>query len=153
MIILAFAEESIQLVPDGTILIHLVMVVVMVALLNRTLFRPINKILADREAQTTGRADETRRLRGDIDRDLSRYERDLREARTSGYHLIERERGQALKLREQNLSQVRDEIRAEVDREKREIERQAAGARETLRAQAIESAREIGSQILHRPVK
>ena len=43
------AETSIQLVPDGTLLLHLLMVGVMVAVLNRTLLKPINQILAERE--------------------------------------------------------------------------------------------------------
>ncbi|HEV7398045.1 MAG TPA: hypothetical protein VGN86_16155, partial [Pyrinomonadaceae bacterium] len=71
MIILALAENSIQLVPDGTILLHIVAVVVMVAILNRTMFRPINKILADREAQTAGRSSEAKKLRADVEDSIS----------------------------------------------------------------------------------
>jgi F0F1-type ATP synthase membrane subunit b/b' len=153
MIILAFAENSIQLVPDGTILFHLFLVIVMVALLNRTLFGPINKVLADREAQTSGRTAQARQLQGKVETNLAQYERDLRAARASAYGMIESERAKALQSRETALSKVRDEIRSEVRREKTEIERQAVEARETLRAQAIESALVIGSQILRRPVR
>ena len=56
------AESSIQLVPDGTLLVHLVMVAVMVAVLNRTLLRPVNKILADREKHILGRVDEAQEM-------------------------------------------------------------------------------------------
>ena len=38
------AETSIQLVPDGTLLLHLLMVAIMVFVLNRTLLKPINQI-------------------------------------------------------------------------------------------------------------
>ena len=152
MTFLAFAENTIQLIPDGTLLFHLFTVVVMVAVLNRTLFRPINKVLADREAQISGRAGEAKKLRDDIETSLSRYERGLREARTSGYHLVEIERTQALKLREEKVVKVREEILTELTREKTEIERQTAEAREALRAEAIKTAAVIGSQILHRPV-
>ena len=38
------AEASIQLVPDATLLLHLVLVVVMVFVLNRTLLKPINDV-------------------------------------------------------------------------------------------------------------
>ena len=51
-------EASIQLVPDGTLLVHLVMVVVMVFILNRTLLKPINQILEEREKQVAGRLKE-----------------------------------------------------------------------------------------------
>jgi F-type H+-transporting ATPase subunit b len=152
MIILLFAENAIQLVPDGTLLIHLAAVVIMVAVLNRTLFRPINKILADREAETSGRASEAKRVQLIIEQSLIRYERVLRDARTSAYHLVESERAEAMKLREQRINMVKGEIRTWVAREKAELERQAAAARESLKAAAVQSAIEIGTQILHRSI-
>ena len=81
MIFLAFAENSIQLVPDGTLLLHLITIVVMVFILNRTLFRPINKVLADREAETLGREREAKKLRATVEGSLLKYERGLRDAR------------------------------------------------------------------------
>jgi len=42
---LGFAENSIQLVPDGTLLLHILIILVMVYVLNATLFKPINRIL------------------------------------------------------------------------------------------------------------
>jgi F-type H+-transporting ATPase subunit b len=153
MIILALAESSIQLVPDGTLLLHLLLVVAMVAILDRTLFRPINKVLAEREAQTTGRVDEASKLQDDIEKALSQYERTLREARSSAYHFIEQERTEALKLREGEISQVREEIKSLVTHEKTEIERQVAAARAALETEALTTAVQIGSQILHRPIR
>ena len=48
---LAFAEGSIQLVPDGTILLHIVFVLIMVAILNRVLFRPVAQVISEREGR------------------------------------------------------------------------------------------------------
>jgi F-type H+-transporting ATPase subunit b len=152
MIILAFIENAIQLVPDGTLLIHLFIVVIMVVVLNQTLFRPINKVLAERDAQTSGKLDEAKNLRVDLENGLARYERGLREARISAYHLVEKERTEALEMREEQVIQVREEIRTWVAQEKAEIERQAEEARRTLALESIQSALQIGSQILHRPV-
>ena len=53
------AETSIQLVPDGTLLLHLLMVGIMVAVLNRTLLKPINQTLSEREKQIAGRLKES----------------------------------------------------------------------------------------------
>jgi|SRR6267142_6862464 len=153
MTILAFAESSIQLVPDGTLLLHLLIVVAMVAILNRTLFRPINKVLAEREEQTSGRLNHAQQLRAELESNLLRYERGLREARSAAYHLVEIERTQALRQREDKLTLVREEIRLSIAQERAEIERQAQEARKTLAVEAIQSAIQIGSQILHRPVK
>ena len=58
MTFLAFAENSIQLVPDGTLILHIVIILVMVFVLNATLFKPINRILEEREKRTRGRSGE-----------------------------------------------------------------------------------------------
>jgi len=38
---LGLAENSIQLVPDGTLILHVLIILVMVYVLNATLFKPI----------------------------------------------------------------------------------------------------------------
>ena len=56
------AESSIQLVPDGTMLLHIVIIAIMVAVLNRTLLKPINEILQRRDALLSGRMTEAQVL-------------------------------------------------------------------------------------------
>ena len=55
---LGFAENSIQLVPDGTLLLHILIILVMIFVLNATLYKPINRILEAREKRTKGRLSE-----------------------------------------------------------------------------------------------
>ena len=57
MILLAFAE-SIQLFPDGTLFIHIALILLMIWVLNRTFFRPINRIIQSREKHSGGHASE-----------------------------------------------------------------------------------------------
>ena len=55
MVVLAFAEGSgIQLVPDGTILIHIALILLMIWVLNRTFFRPINRVIQSHEKNKGG---------------------------------------------------------------------------------------------------
>lgn len=152
MIILAFAENAIQLVPDGTLFLHLLIIIVMVAVLNRTLFRPVNKVLAEREEQTSGRLSQAKELRVELENSLLRYERGLREARSAAYHLVELERTEALRDREERVSQVKGEVRSWIDEQRSEIEGQAEAARKTLGFESRQSGIQISSQILHRPV-
>ena len=148
--VLAFAESAIQLVPDGTLLLHLLIVVAMVAVLNRTLFRPINRVLEEREAQTGGRLSGAQEVRQTVESSMKQYERGLREARSAAYQLITVERGEALKQREESIAQVKEEIRSWIGEERAQIEQQAEAARRSLAAESGESAIRIGSQILHR---
>ena len=60
--VLGLAENSIQLVPDGTLILHVIIILVMVYVLNATLFKPINQILESREKRTRGRLSEAQEV-------------------------------------------------------------------------------------------
>ena len=63
---LGFAENSIQLVPDGTLFLHVLIILVMVYVLNATLFKPINRILEAREKRTRGRLTEAEEILSNV---------------------------------------------------------------------------------------
>jgi len=149
---LAFAEDSIQLVPDGTMLLHIVIILVMVFVLNATLFKPINRILAARDQRTRGREGEAQGILNDVTAKLSDYEQRLREARAAAYALAEKERTAALQERQKNLNDMREKLAESTAQEKAVIRRQAGEARETLEVDAQRIASEISSRVLHRPV-
>jgi F0F1-type ATP synthase membrane subunit b/b' len=150
--IFAFAENAIQLVPDGTLLLHLLIVVGMVVLLNGTLFRPINKVLEERESQTKGRLNEAQGVRQKLHMGLLEYDRGLREARLAAYQFIETVRAEALSQREKEISAVKEAQRTWISNQVAEIEHQVDETRKILAAESTETAVRIGSQILHRPV-
>lgn len=152
MIFLCFAENSIQLVPDGTLFLHIAIILIMVFFLNATLFKPINRILEERERRTRGRSGHARDILRDVEEKMSRYERTLREARTEGYRLMEQERATAMRERQIKLDAVRDEIGRSVTEQKDAIKTQVEDARATLKDEALNIAAEIGAHILHRPV-
>ena len=81
---LAFAE-SIQLVPDGTLFLHIAIILFMIFVLNRTLFRPVNRVIEERERRTVGRSGEAREALRRVEESLSRYERSLRDARRESF--------------------------------------------------------------------
>jgi F-type H+-transporting ATPase subunit b len=152
MTFLAFAENSIQLVPDGTLFLHILIILVMVFVLNATLFKPINRILEERERRTRGRSGEAHDILQRVEEKMTRYERTLREARAAGYQLMEQERAAALSERQASLDAVKDEISRSVAEQKETIHEQVEEARSTLDQEARGIAADIGSQILHRPI-
>jgi F-type H+-transporting ATPase subunit b len=147
------AEASIQLVPDGTLLLHLLLVVVMVVVLNRTLLKPINHILSEREKQITGRLREAEALTAESEEKLKKYDDTLREARTAGYKLLEKERTEGLKEKEQKLRQYRDELSREVKAQLEQTRNQERAVKGELEAQAASIGSLISSQILRRPAR
>ena len=144
------AETSIQLVPDGTLLLHLLMVAVMVFILNRTLLKPINKILAEREKQISGRLKEAEALAAETEEKLRRYNATLREARAEGYRLLEKERAAALKEKDEKVRLYREELSKKVATQIELTRRQEQNVRAELESQAVSVGDLISSQILRR---
>ena len=147
------AETSIQLVPDGTLLFHLLVIAIMVFVLNRTLLKPINQILAERERQIAGRLSEANALKAETEEKLTKYNQTLRDARTGGYRLLEKERAEALKQKEEKLRLYRDEMLKEVAQQKDATRKQEEAARAELEAQATSISDLITSRILRRPAR
>jgi len=147
------AESSIQLVPDGTLLVHLVMVAVMVFILNRTLLKPINDILAEREKQVAGRLKEAEALATETDEKLSKYNAALHDARSEGYRLLEKERAAALKEKDEKIRLYREEMSKTVASRLDQTHQQEQKVREELESQAAVMGDLISSQILRRTAR
>jgi F-type H+-transporting ATPase subunit b len=151
-VILGFAEDSIQLVPDGTLVLHVIIILVMVYVLNATLFKPINQILASREKRTRGRLSEAQEIMASVTEKTTDYEKSLRQARAEAYAYSEAQRAEAMKERQARLNEMRAELATSVAHEKQAIERQATDARSSLEGDSRQLAAEIGSRILNRPI-
>src|SRR5262245_11647733 len=137
---------------DGSFLFIFFSILLLIYILNHTLFKPINQILDERERLGTGRIGESRRMMGEYEERLKRYESQLREARGEAYQRLEVERRETALERQRMIAEVKAETSAQIDGAKQEIARQAAGARQNLENEARAMAGAISSQILHRPV-
>jgi F-type H+-transporting ATPase subunit b len=149
---LGFAENSIQLVPDGTLILHVIIILVMVWILNKTLYKPINRILEAREKRTRGRMSEAQEILNDVGGKVSNYERQLRQARAEGYALSEQERAVAMQERQRKINEMRQQLSESIAQEKQTIQTQVEEARVTLESESRRIAREIGERVLNRPL-
>ncbi len=144
------AESSIQLVPDGTLFIHLLMIAVMVVILNRTLLKPINKILQERDKNILGNVEDAKSLLKTRDERLTEYSSALREARSDGYHLLEKERAEAVKLKDEKVRVFKEQLAQKVVAEKQATKNQERDVRQELEVQAKSLSEMISAQILRR---
>lgn len=152
LLVLGLAGNAIQLVPDGTLILHGLIIVIMMVVLNRTLFKPINRILEERERRTTGLLSEAEQTLARIDQSLRQYEETLRGARAEGYQLLERQHSEATRERERQIASARELLRNQTSTEKQQIRSQSEIARSTLSQEARKIASRISAQILGRPV-
>jgi len=150
MLPLGLAENSIQLVPDGTLILHVLIILVMVYVLNATLLKPVNRILEVRDKRTKGRLSEAQQILSDVSEKFREYERTLRQARGQAYAFAEKERAGAMQERQVKLNEMRERLAESIKREKEGIKRQSEEARATLEVESRRLAREIGSRVLHR---
>jgi F-type H+-transporting ATPase subunit b len=151
--LLASAGGAIQLVPDGTLLFHLALIVVMVGLLNATLLKPVNRVLEERERRTRGRIGEAQKILAIAEEKMLEYERRLREARVSGYTLLEEQRSAASQERERRVSGVKAEVIRWRDEEKERLKRDEVAVKAGLMKDARKRAYEIGVRILGRHLR
>jgi F-type H+-transporting ATPase subunit b len=151
-LVLGFAENSIQLVPDGTLILHVIIILVMVYVLNATLFKPINKILESREKRTRGRLSEAQEVMKSVKEKLGEYEGSLRQARSEAYALAESQRAEAMMERQRRVNEMRNELAQSIATEKEAIQQQATEARASLEVESRLIARDITSRVLNRSV-
>jgi F-type H+-transporting ATPase subunit b len=151
--LLAFAENSVQLVPDGTLFLHIAIIAIMVFVLSRTLFRPINRVLEERDLTTKGRLSEAEAIARRARQTVEQYEERLREARTHGYQQMEQQRASALRKREEQILGLKAEITGWLNEQKAELRNQAENARRMLATESRVLGVKIASRILGRPIK
>ncbi len=144
--VLAFQE--VRLVPDGTIFIHIALILLMIWVLNRTFFRPINRVIESRERNKGGRFGEARDILGTVAEKQANYNAAILEARSNGYEMIAGERSQAITERQEKLGAVKAEVEQSLARENEELERQIAQARTVIASDAEQLAEKISSNIL-----
>ena len=147
MFLFAFAE-TVQLLPDGTLFIHIGMILLMIYILNRTFFRPINRIIEARVKNKGGRFTEAEEILNKVEKKQMAYENDLLKARSAGYEIIEKKRLEAIHKRQAEIEQVKAETGAKFSSSKEEILSQTNEARTAIKSQADELADRISANIL-----
>jgi F-type H+-transporting ATPase subunit b len=148
MAVLAFAEGSIQLLPDGTLLIHIAMILAMIWILNRTFFRPINKVIESRDARRGGGVTEAETILKQVDEKHALLEAEMLGARTRGYELIEQVRGEAVAQRDAAIASARAEVEEKTAKDRVELEAQTVAARAEIATAAEKMADQISSNIM-----
>lgn len=145
----AAAGPTVQLLPDGSMLIHIALILVMIYILNRTFFRPINRIIESRVKKEGGRYTEAEKILNQVSEKQARYEAAMLKARSEGYELIEKERSAAIRKRETELNAVKQEVAQKLAGEKENINRQTTEARAAIAQEANEMADKISRNILN----
>lgn len=150
MTVLALAGSVLSL--DGSFLFIFISILCLIYILNHTLFKPINRVLDERERLGIGRLEEAKRLLSQHEERLGKYEEQLRAARAEAYGQLESKRREAQAERAQVITEIKTETAGQIEAAKQEILKQALAAKQNLEKEARVMAATISSHLLHRPV-
>jgi F-type H+-transporting ATPase subunit b len=137
---------------DSSILYQVVLFVVLWLLLDRILFRPYLKLLADREQKTTGAQQDSSELEHEGARLRAEYEERIAQARSTGYATREEILQSARLEREKILAEAREEAARILENVRREIATVVDRERQVAAAEAAVLAAEMAGKALGRKV-
>ena len=147
MFLLAFAE-SIQLIPDGFLFLHIALILVMIWALNRTFFKPINDIIQKRLRMQGSRGGEAGEILRSVEEKQKQYQQSMLAARSETYEMIERERAAAVEARQQAIMEAKAASANLLDSEKQRIAEMRAAAEAEIAVEAERMAGKISENIL-----
>ena len=151
--VLAFAEGGSNIInPDGSLVFVLLLFLLFVFVMNRLLFRPISRILDQRQTLTVGAAHDARAAARRYEMRLGEYEATIRQARAESYKQLETRRAAALEARHQVVEAAKQQTTEEINQAKAEIGRQTEQARTLLATESEQIAENISRTILGRTV-
>jgi F-type H+-transporting ATPase subunit b len=150
---LAFAEGGGNIIsPDASLVFVLVLFLVFVFVLNRILFRPISRVLDERQTLIEGSANEARAARRRYEGKLADYEATIRQTRAESYRHLEQERAAALEERRSLIDGAKQQAHEQIGHAKIEIGQQVGHARTALESEARQIAERISRTVLGRTV-
>ena len=135
---------------DGSFLVIFISILLLIFILNRTLFAPINQVLDERERLGAGRLGEAQRLLAQYEERQKGYESQLSAARADAYQTLEAQRKEAQTARQELLAQVKQDTATQIAAAKNDLAKQSAAAQQNLESEARAMASLITSQLLKR---
>jgi len=150
----AAASTNLELVPDffGILPLLILFFVLLMFPANALLFKPIFRVLDEREKRTNGTRQRAEKIMRDAEETLANYERAVRDVRDEA----ERDRkSNVATARTENASvtaEARSQAQAEAERAGRELAAALEESRVVMREQAESIAAEAAARVLGRPL-
>ncbi len=138
--------------PDGSLVVIFILFILFVFVMNRLLFRPVGRVLDQRERKTEGARHEARASIRVYQGKVAEYEFSIKQTRAETYRLLQQAREKALAERARLLDEARRSAGQEIDGARAELERQVVAARAVLERDARQIAAVISRNVLGRPV-
>ena len=137
---------------DYTLLIQIIGFFILLVILNRFLYRPVQKILAERDSQIGGFLKNAAETDKEISEGIIAYEKKLKEAAVKGNEERAKIRQEGVEKEKATLEAARAEAFKELSGIRTEIEASKKSAIASLGVEAKQLARDIAGKVLERNV-
>lgn len=138
---------------DGTLILQIANFLFLLFILNIILFKPIRKILAQREEEMNSRQQTIDDYQGRAEQSEKDIEEGKVLARKEGYTTKETLKAQGLEEEKGILQEAGAGVEQKLDAAKKEIEAKVAAAREALEGQISGFSNELAQKILGRSIQ
>jgi F-type H+-transporting ATPase subunit b len=138
------------MLPDLSVFWVISFVLLLAALLDRLLFRPIARVLRERQTAVDSARDMAHAAAEKAASAASEFERRTQAARAEVYREMDEKRRAALQVRSEALARTRTQAEAEVAAASAQLQAEATSAREQLRHQADAFGAAIVERVLGR---
>ena len=139
------------MLPNLSVIFVIVAVVVLAVVLDRVLFKPLVRVMRERESAVKSALELAESATARAQAATAEFDANVAAARADLYKQMDERRKAAESYRQDLVAQTRAEVGAQLAGAKAELEAQTAQARATLEAEAEELGRDIASKVLGRP--
>jgi len=143
------AENSLMLSIDASLIVVFVLVWILVLVLSRVFFKPVIRVMRERETRIAKDKDETRQALEAYAEDLRRIEEGLKEARLEAARIRESAAEGSQREKARLLQEVNAERRAQVDKARAELQAEVERLKKELEARTDDLAGEVERRLLN----
>jgi F-type H+-transporting ATPase subunit b len=137
---------------DVSIAYQIVLFLVLWLILNKVLFQPYLKLLAEREQKTAGTQHDSSDLEHEAQRLKSQYEEKIAQAQAAGYAAKDAIVQEGRQQREKILGQAREDATGSLERVRNEVAQSLVQERRLAAAEVSNVAGAMVAKVLGRPV-
>lgn len=134
---------------DASFIAVFLIVWILVAVLSKVFFKPVMKLISERNARIKADVDGARNALAVAEQDLQEIEARLKAARSASAAVRDAAEAEALKDKARMLVELGEDCRAQVLKAKQELERETARLKEELRSQTELLSEKIEERLLH----
>ena len=142
-----------EIFPNWTTIPIVFFLIILTFILNRLFFKPLGKILSERDSKITGAKKEAEEIRKASQEKAAAFEQRLRDARREADLELAKVKAEALGEKNNVVTSQRKNAEQMISEARTDIRQKTEDALKVLEGQAGKIAEQIASHILKRPVQ